>query len=127
MTAHGTSRGGPAASPDELASAVDAAASATFAEQVDRLARDLAAHRRLSAASDPLARGAALAAAHGALALATAPLASPAERALRRVALNGAMPELAGAGLGHVTDLVTVALALEPHPVALTRDRGARQ
>ncbi len=126
MTADGPSRSRPAASTgDSIGPRAETGASLT--EQVGRLARDLAAHRWLAQRSDALAFAAALAAAHAALALATAPLCSPAERGLRRAALDGAVPVLARSGLDHIADLVAAALALELHPVAVTRSWGKPQ
>ncbi len=126
MTADEPSRGRPKAFPsDAIGPRAETVASLT--EQVGRLARDLAAHRWLAQRGDALALGAALAAAHGALALATAPLCSPAERGLRRAALDGAMPALVRAGLGHIADLVAAALVMERHPVVPTRMRGEPQ
>lgn len=121
MTAGATSHRRNSPSSDERASQRAALAPTSLAEQIDRVAHDLAAHRWLAARADALAHGAALAAAHGALALATAPLCSQAERDLRRAALDATLPALAQAGLGHVADLAAAALALEQHPVALTR------
>lgn len=113
--------------PEEPAPSPAEPASRSLTEQIDRVVRDLAAYRRLAHSGDALARGAALAAAHSALAFATAPLCSPAQRNLRRAALEGAVPALVGAGLGHIADLVAAAVALELHPVALTRSWGEPQ
>ncbi|WP_237480793.1 hypothetical protein [Lichenibacterium dinghuense] len=120
MTAGATSHRRNSPSSDERASQRAASAPASLAEQIDRIAHDLAAHRWLTARADALAHGAALAAAQGALALATASLCSPRERNLRRTALDAALPALDRAGLAHVADLVAAALALEQHTITLT-------
>ena len=126
MTADEPSRGRPKTFPSD-ATGPRAEAVASLTEQVDRLARDLAAHCWLAQRGHALALGAALAAGHGTLALATAPLCSPAERDRRRAALDDAMPALVGAGLGHIADLVAAALVMELHPVAVTRTWGKPQ
>ncbi|WP_237479380.1 hypothetical protein [Lichenibacterium dinghuense] len=127
MTADAPSRGRCPAFLDEPVSPPAAAAARSLAEQIEGIRRDLSAHRWLADRGDALAHGAALAAAHGVLVLATAPLASRADRDHRRTTLDGAVPALARAGLGHVGALVEAALALELHSATLERASGALQ
>lgn len=100
----------------ETAAEWQEAAQASVGMQVGRLGVDLEAHLRLSEAGDPLARGAALAAAHRVLVLASRAMVAEADRALRRTALEAALPALARAGLNHIAELVQAALAHDGDP-----------
>lgn len=127
MTADTRSRTRHPVFPEELLPSSAAPASQPLTELIDRVMRDLAAHRRLADRGDALTHGAALAAAHGALALATRPLCSSADRDLRRAALDRAVPVLVRSDLDHIAVLIAAALALELHPVAVTRRWGNPQ
>lgn len=94
---------------------------APIADQVGRLAADLAVLPALRRAGDPRGRGAALAVAHGALILAVTPALTEGDRRRRDEALVAVFPALAGAGLGHIEPLVRAALAVGADPASVAR------